>query len=134
MAEMRDNEEFLLTISEKGFGKRSSAYGYRTTARGAKGIAAAVVSAATGPLVACFPVVDEDGLVLITDGGQAIRTRVKDVRKTLRTARGVKMFQLPNGQRIVSVAKVGADDIDDAEIVTPLTDLDGEGEVAENVE
>jgi hypothetical protein len=44
------------------------------------------------------------------------------------------MFQLPNGQRIVSVAKVGADDIDDAEIVTPLTDLDGEGEVAENVE
>lgn len=134
MSEMRDKEEFLLTISEKGFGKRSSAYGYRTTARGAKGIAAAVVSAATGPLVACFPVVDDDGLVLITDGGQAIRTRVKDVRKTLRTARGVKMFQLPNGQRIVSVAKVGADDIDDSEVVTPLADIDGEGEVAENVE
>ena len=130
MAEMRENEQFLLTISALGFGKRSSAYDYRTTARGAKGIAAAAVTAATGPLVSCFPVEDEDGIVMITDGGQVIRTRVKDVRKTGRATRGVKMFNLPNGQQIVSVAKVSFDDIDEADLVTPLA----EAEQEENVE
>lgn len=134
MAELRDNEEFILTISALGFGKRSSAYDYRTTARGAKGIAAANVTPATGPLVACFPVVDEDGIVMITDGGQVIRTRVKDVRKTGRATRGVKMFNLPDGQQIVSVAKVGFDDIDETDLITPINEPDAEAETQENAE
>jgi len=114
--EMKSSEEFLLTISALGFGKRSSAYEYRTTARGGKGVAAANINAITGPLVACFTVADDDGLVLVTDGGQTIRVRVKDVRKTGRATRGVRMFKLPEGQKIVSVAKVSAEDLDEADV------------------
>lgn len=122
IAEMRASEEFLLTISGLGFGKRSSAYEYRTTNRGAKGIQAANINSITGPLVACFTVTDDDGLVLVTDGGQAIRVRAKDVRTTGRTARGVRMFKLPQGQKIVSVARISADDIGDGEAATPEAD------------
>lgn len=119
MAQMRASEETLLTVSALGFGKRTSSYEYRITARGAKGIAAANINASTGALVSCFKVTDEDGLVLVTDGGQAIRTRVKDVRRTGRTARGVRMFDLPKDQKIVSVARVSAEDMGDEDVVVP---------------
>lgn len=120
IAEMRASEQSLITISSLGFGKISSAYEYRTTSRGAKGIAAANINAVTGPLVACFTIEDEDGLVMVTDGGQAIRVRVSDVRRTGRTARGVRMFRLPEGQSIVSVARVSGEDIDPSETVDIL--------------
>lgn len=124
--EMRSSEELLLTISSLGFGKRTSSYEYRTTARGAKGIAAANINSVTGSLVGCFTVDGDDGLVMVTDGGQAIRVRVKDVRKTGRSARGVRMFRLPDGQKIVSVARVSADDLGDAEEIAPVTADDTE--------
>jgi DNA gyrase subunit A len=128
MAVFAAREEFLLTVSALGFGKRTSAYEYRITDRGAKGSAAANISSTTGPLIDCFKVKDDDGLVIITDGGQTIRTRVKDVRFTGRTARGVRMFKMPDGQRIVSVSRISADDLSDAdETVVPVED-DASGE------
>jgi len=119
MAQMRASEETLLTVSALGFGKRSSSYEYRITSRGAKGINAANINATTGALVSCFKVSDEDGLVLVTDGGQTIRTRAKDVRRTGRVARGVRMFDLPKDQKIVSVARVSAEDLGDEDVVVP---------------
>jgi len=119
MEEMRSAEETLLTVSALGYGKRSSSYGYRITARGAKGISAANINSSTGALVSCFTVSEDDGLVLVTDGGQTIRTRVKDVRYTKRVARGVKMFDLPKDQKIVSVARVSVDDLADFEVTVP---------------
>jgi DNA gyrase subunit A len=119
MADFSAREEFLLTVSAFGFGKRTSAYEYRITDRGAKGSAAANISSTTGPLVDCFKVKPDDGLVIITDGGQIIRTRVKDVRITGRTARGVRMFKMPDGQRIVSVSRISADDLSDADVTVP---------------
>lgn len=121
-AEMEANQENLLTISSLGFGKRSSSYGYRITSRGRKGIAAAIINDTTGSLVSCFTVTDGDGLVMVTDGGQTIRTRARDVRQTGRVARGVRMFSLPQGQVIVSVAKVNADDMDDTDVVVPTNE------------
>jgi len=118
MEAMQKAEEHLLTISANGFGKRSSSYEYRTTARGAKGIAAAIINHSTGNLVSCFKVTEDDGLVMVTDGGQTIRTRVRDVRITGRVTRGVRMFRLPDGQSIVSVARVSADDLGDESDLT----------------
>jgi DNA gyrase subunit A len=112
MAEMAAEEETLVTISAKGYGKRSSAYDYRVIARGGKGVAAATINETTGDLVACFPVLPDDGLVLVTDGGQTIRTTVEDVSIIGRTGRGVRVFAVPDGNRIVGVSRVTADDVD----------------------
>lgn len=122
MADFAAREEFLLTVSALGFGKRTSAYEYRITDRGAKGSAAANISSTTGPLVNCFKVGLDDGLVIMTDGGQTIRTRVKDVRKTGRTARGVRMFKMPDGQRIVSVSRISAEDLSEVDLTPPLAE------------
>lgn len=116
MTEIGASEEVLLTISALGFGKLSSSLEYRTTSRGAKGIAAANINTITGPLVGCFKVDEGDGLVLITDGGQTIRVRVKDIRRTGRTTRGVRMFKMPEGQKVVGVARISADDIADEDV------------------
>lgn len=110
IAEMQANEEFILTVTANGFGKRSSAFGYRRTSRGGIGFKGGNINEQTGALVACFTVTDDDGLVLMTDGGQAIRTRVDQVKKLGRATRGVKVFTVPDGQRIVSVARVEATD------------------------
>ena len=112
MKEMKDSEETLLTVSSLGFCKRSSAHDYRVTSRGGKGIMAANINVQTGSLVACFPVKDDDGLILTTDGGQTIRTRVSEMRQSGRMTKGVKAFKLPAGQKIVGVA-LSSDDVDD---------------------
>ncbi len=69
-------EQFILTISEKGYGKRTSSFEYRVTGRGGKGIVAMVVNDRNGKLVASFPAVESDQLMLVTDGGQLIRVPV----------------------------------------------------------
>jgi DNA gyrase subunit A len=123
MDDFATREEFLLTVTSLGFGKRTSAYEYRITDRGGKGSAAHNISSATGHLVDCFKVKDDDGLVIITDGGQTIRTRVKDVRTTKRTARGVRMFKMPEGQKIVSVSRISLDDLAEEEFSAPVEDV-----------
>nr|WP_255455868.1 DNA gyrase subunit A [Salipiger sp. PrR003] len=116
MAEIEAQEQILLTVSENGFAKRSSAYEYRTTNRGAKGLAAAQINKKTGPLLACFPVTSEDGLVMMTKDGQTIRIPIEGIRKASRTTQGVKLVKLEDGKTITTVAKVPAPDDEDIEI------------------
>jgi DNA gyrase subunit A len=106
-------EQFVLTISERGYGKRSSSYEYRITGRGGKGIVAmdvrerdGTIRKKTGRLIASFPVEDGDQLMLVTDGGQLIRTRVEGIRIVGRSTQGVIVFDTAEGERVVSVERI----------------------------
>jgi DNA gyrase subunit A len=112
MAEMREAEQFLLTVSERGFAKRTSSYEYRTISRGGKGISCMTLNETTGKLIACFPVEEDDGLLLVTPTGRTIRTRVADTRIQKRKTRGVRMFRLDEGEIISSVARIAAGEMD----------------------
>ena len=107
-AELAAAEEFILTVSSAGFGKRTSAYDYRVTGRGGKGIEAIDLGRdAATTLVAGFPVVERDQIMLVTDGGQLIRCPVHDVRIAGRATRGVTLFRVSEGERVVSVIRLG---------------------------
>jgi DNA gyrase subunit A len=108
-AELSAKEQFVLTLSERGFGKRSSSYEYRTSGRGGKGIVAMVVNDRNGPLVASFPVVDTDQIMLVTDGGQLIRCPVNDVRIAGRNTQGVRIFKTDAEEKVVSVERIPDD-------------------------
>jgi DNA gyrase subunit A len=108
-AELSGKEQFVLTLSERGFGKRSSSYEYRTSGRGGKGIVAMVVNERNGPLVASFPVVDTDQIMLVTDGGQLIRCPVNDVRIAGRNTQGVRIFKTDAEEKVVSVERIPDD-------------------------
>jgi DNA gyrase subunit A len=99
-------EQFVLTISEKGFGKRTSSYEYRTTGRGGKGIVAMAITERNGRLVASFPVEDSDQIMLVTDGGQLIRCPVDGIRIAGRSTQGVIVFSTAEGERVASVERL----------------------------
>ena len=101
--ELAAREEFILTVSERGFGKRTSAYEYRITSRGGKGIANIEITGKTGPVVASFPVKSTDQIILVTDGGQIIRCPVDDIRIARRQTQGVVLFKVAEDERVVSV-------------------------------
>jgi DNA gyrase subunit A len=108
-AEMGAAEQFVLTVSENGYGKRTSSYEYRTTRRGGKGIVAMAVNERNGRLVAAFPVEDQDQIILVTDGGQTIRMPVggdKPIRIAGRATQGVILFDT-QGEKVVSVEHLG---------------------------
>ena len=105
-AELGAREQFVLTVSERGFGKRSSSYDYRTSGRGGKGIIAMAVTPRNGELVASFPVEDDDQIMLVTDQGQLIRCPVDDVRAAGRATQGVTIFRTAPDERVVSVERV----------------------------
>lgn len=102
--DMAAREAFILTVSEKGFGKRSSAYEYRVTGRGGQGIANMELNERNGKLAASFPVAQTDQIVLVTDGGQLIRCPVHDIRIAGRRTQGVTLFRVAEDEHIVSVA------------------------------
>ncbi|MCH2396355.1 MAG: DNA gyrase subunit A [Oceanibaculum sp.] len=102
--ELAGREEFILTVSEKGFGKRTSAYEYRVTGRGGQGIANMELNERNGKLAASFPVAQTDQIVLVTDGGQLIRCPVHDIRIAGRRTQGVTLFRVAEDEHIVSVA------------------------------
>jgi DNA gyrase subunit A len=104
--EMSAAEQFVLTLSENGFGKRSSSYEYRITGRGGKGIVAMAVTEKTGRVVASFPVEESDQIMLVTNGGQLIRTPVRDIRIAGRSTQGVIVFDTAEGERVVSVERL----------------------------
>jgi DNA gyrase subunit A len=112
MAEMVQNEQFLLSISERGFGKRSSAYAYRCANRGGQGVATMDVTVRTGLIVNALPVQSKDHILLLTDQGQLLRCPVGDVRISGRKTQGVKLFRLQPDERIVSVAIFPSEDLD----------------------
>ena len=107
--EMSAAEQFVLTISENGYGKRSSSYEYRTTGRGGKGIVAMSVNERNGKLVASFPVEDTDHIMLVTDRGQLIRCPVEDIRIAGRSTQGVIVFDTAEDEHVVSVEHLGDD-------------------------
>jgi DNA gyrase subunit A len=103
---MSEAEQFVLTISEKGFGKRTSSYEYRTTNRGGKGIVAMAVTEKNGRIVASFPVEESDQIMLVTDGGQLIRCPVDGIRIAGRATQGVIVFNTAEGERVASVERL----------------------------
>jgi DNA gyrase subunit A len=105
-AELGAAEQVILTVSANGYGKRTSAYEYRTSGRGGKGITAMVVNDRNGPLVASFPVDDQDEIMLVTDGGQLIRCPVADIRKAGRSTQGVIVLNTSDDEHVVSVERV----------------------------
>jgi len=104
--EMSAAEQFVLTLSEKGFGKRTSSYEYRTTGRGGKGIVAMAVTEKNGRIVASFPVEESDQIMLVTDGGQLIRCPVDGIRIAGRSTQGVIVFTTAEGEKVASVERL----------------------------
>lgn len=107
IAELGAAEQFILTVTETGFGKRSSAYEYRRTGRGGQGLTAHGLGGRAGHrLAAAFPVDESDELLLVTSGGQMIRTPVGQVRIVGRASQGVTIFRTAEGERVVSVERL----------------------------
>ncbi|MEG1451876.1 DNA gyrase C-terminal beta-propeller domain-containing protein, partial [Brevundimonas sp.] len=116
-------EQFILTVSENGLGKRSSAYEYRRTGRGGQGLTAHGLGGRAGKrLAAAFPVLDSDDLLLVTDAGQMIRTPVDQVRIVGRSSQGVMIFRTSKDETVVSVERLPGSDEDDTEV-----EIEGEG-------
>jgi DNA gyrase subunit A len=114
-AELSAHEEFVLTVSENGYGKRSSAYEYRVSGRGGKGIIAMIVNQRNGKLVASFPVEESDQIMLVTDRGQLIRVPVDGISIMGRSTQGVIVFDTAQDERVVSVEHIPEENGDDAE-------------------
>ncbi len=123
-AEMAAEEEFIVTITEDGFGKRSSAYDYRISKRGGKGIDSMDLKRGKEKtrVISVLPVIDTDQLVMVSDGGQLIRMPVDGISFTGRSARGVTLFRVSEDERVVSVSRIR--DVED----------NGDGEEDENPE
>ncbi|MBI5164348.1 MAG: DNA gyrase subunit A [Magnetospirillum sp.] len=117
---MRADEQFILTVTENGFGKRTSAYEYRVTGRGGQGIANIDLTRKTGPVVASFPVDPVDEIMLVSDGGTLIRMPVNDIRIAGRKTQGVTLLRTAEDERVVSAAR--------------LCDLNGSGDETEGEE
>ncbi|MDI6026286.1 DNA gyrase subunit A [Corticibacterium sp. UT-5YL-CI-8] len=137
--ELKAHEQFVLTVTEYGYGKRSSSYDFRLTGRGGKGIRATDVSKAAeiGRLVATFPVANEDQIMLVSDGGQVIRVPVNGIRFASRATKGVTIFNTADDEKVVSVERISEPQGDEelegevtdtaSEDVSPNTSEAGEG-------
>ena len=104
--ELSASEEWILTLTSSGFGKRSSAHEFRVSGRGGQGITAANLLRRDDTIVASFPVEDDDQIMLVTSAGQAIRCPVSDISRQSRTASGVKVFNTSEDEKVVSVALI----------------------------
>jgi DNA gyrase subunit A len=105
-AELGAREQFVLAVSQEGFGKRTSSYEYRVTGRGGSGIVALGMGKKNHAIVAAFPVQESDDLMLISDQGQTIRVPVGGISIQGRGAQGVTVFRVDEGERVVSVERV----------------------------
>ncbi len=106
IAEMMEEEEIILTISAEGFGKRSSSHAYRRTNRGGQGIWNMEMGDRNSAVAGCFPVSEDQEMILATDGGQVIRTPVNQVRIAARKTLGVTIFRVDEDEHVVSVAAI----------------------------
>ena len=107
---LQANEQFLLTLANDGFGKRSSSYDYRCMNRGGQGVSAQELSRKKGEddanLVRSFTIADEDQLMIVTDGGQLIRCPVRNISIVSRAARGVTVIRVKDTEKVVSVERI----------------------------
>jgi DNA gyrase subunit A len=122
--ELSAREQVVLTLSQNGYGKRTSAYEIRVTGRGGKGIVAMVVNDRNGPLVASFPVEPTDQIMLVTDGGQLIRCPIQGIRVAGRGTQGVIVFDTAADEKVVSVERISDEGDEDAALA------DGEAGIA----
>jgi len=125
--DLGSQEQFVLTVSQKGYGKRSSSYDFRTSGRGGKGIRATDTSKTgeIGELVAAFPVEEKDQLMLVSDGGQLIRVPVDGIRIASRATKGVTIFSTAKDEKVVSVERISEPEGDeDAEGVAEEGDVE----------
>jgi len=104
--ELNKNEEFLLALTTNGYGKRSSAYEYRISNRGGKGITGILTSEKNGEVLDCFVINEDDQIILVTDKGQIIRINVNQIRIAGRSTKGVSLFRIPEDDSIVSVSRI----------------------------
>ncbi len=113
--ELRAHEQFILTMTQLGYGKRSSSYDFRLTGRGGKGIRATDVSkvAEIGPLIAAFPVGNGDQIMMVSDGGTLIRVPVDGIRIASRATKGVTVFNTAEGEKVVSVERITEPEADE---------------------
>lgn len=115
------HEQFILTVTENGYGKRSSAYEYRVTNRGGSGIVNIITSDRNGEVVASYQIEESDQIMLITTAGKLIRCGVSDVRIAGRNTQGVTLFKTAKGEKVISVARIEDGETDD--------DIEGEDEI-----
>jgi DNA gyrase subunit A len=135
MAEMSEKEQFILTVCANGYGKLSSAYGYRRTGRGGQGITNIDNIERNGPVVASFPATQSDQLMLVTDQAKLIRMPLDSLRVLGRGTAGVRLFNVADEEHVVSVALINDtgshDDEDGTDVVTEGQEL-GDSEVMQN--
>jgi DNA gyrase subunit A len=105
---LKAHEQFVLTVTQYGYGKRSSSYDFRVIGRGGKGIRATDLSKVNeiGPLVAAFPIAAEDQIMLVSDGGTVIRVPVQGIRIASRATKGVTIFNTAEGEKVMSVERI----------------------------
>ncbi|MBP5794406.1 MAG: DNA gyrase subunit A, partial [Alphaproteobacteria bacterium] len=109
MKRMAKSEEFILTVSENGFGKRTSSYEYRTTHRGGNGFTNIKLGGKNTAVAGSFPVTNDQDIIMVTDGGKIIRTPVRDVRIAGRSTAGVTLFRTAENEKVVSAISIVAD-------------------------
>jgi Type IIA topoisomerase (DNA gyrase/topo II, topoisomerase IV), A subunit len=129
-AQMSALEQFILTVSENGYGKRTSSHEYRITGRGGKGIVAMAVNKRNGNLVASFPVNEDDQIMLISDGGQTIRLPVggdKPIRIVSRGSQGVIVFDTAEDEKVVAVERISETEGEEGENGENGAEGEGEG-------
>ncbi len=114
--DMAEREQFILSVTSTGYGKRTSSYEYRVTGRGGQGIANMEMSARNKEIVSSFPIEDGNQIMMVTDGGKLIRMPVADIRIAGRKTQGVILFRTGDNEKVVSVTWLDADDGDDEEL------------------
>ena len=105
-SEVKAKEKFILSITENGYGKRTSHYDFRVTNRGGKGIIGIVNSSRNGNVSSSFPVFEGDQILISTDKGRVIRTTVKEIRVAGRNTQGVRIIKLSGDEKVVSAIKL----------------------------
>ena len=124
--DMAKKEEYILTITENGYGKRTSSYEYRSTNRGGSGIINIVTSERNGSVVASFPAFDDEEIIIMTDKGKLIRCSTKDIRVAGRNTQGVTILKTDKAEKVVSVCKIQKtdDESDETEVLASMEDDD----------
>jgi len=105
-SELVAKQKFILSISENGFGKKTSHYDYRTTNRGGKGIIGIINSPRNGNIASSFPVYEGDEIMISTNKGRVIRLAVKEIRTAGRNTQGVRIIKLSGDEKVVSAIKI----------------------------
>lgn len=131
-ARLAELEQFILTVSDTGFGKATSSYEYRTTHRGGSGITSIKLGTKNKAVAGAFDVTRSQHVIMITDGGQIIRMPMEDIRLAGRQTMGVTVFRVADGERVVSLTKLDNDEVEEEE--TSEEALEGETCVYEKTE